>query len=135
MKQSDDQIREKLSRIEIVQNIKNSLLKEVKKLCLALEKNKADADDKFKRSTQNFKEIIRYLNRGFETERLGFQSTNEILRKLEHSLRETYNQYQNVQATAEVLQEEFKKSKAQLHACQKEKSDEVIRNFESSARV
>lgn len=82
------------------------------------EKTRADASDKLKRTNANYKEIIRFLNRGFEAERVNFQHTTEILRKIEHSLRETMNHYENSEATVGVLQEELKKTKHQLHSCQ-----------------
>lgn len=109
----------------IVENIRTSLLTEVKKLCLHMEKSKVEADDKLKRSTDNFKEIIRYLNRGFETERLSYYNTVELLRKLEQTLRDSYNRCENAQAKIEVLESELKKTKQQLHSTQRELSDEV----------
>lgn len=125
MRQSDDRIQEKLSRVAIVENIKKSLLKEVKMLCLTLEKTKSESNEKLKRSTNNFRDIIRYLNRNFETERLGHYNTVEILRKLEHSLRDTFNKYENEKASADVLQAELKKTKIQLHKTQNELCEQV----------
>lgn len=119
----------KLERVEIVEDIKDSLLSEVRTLCLTLDKTKADAEDKLKRSTKNFNEIIYFLNRGFETERLGFLQTSELLRKLESNLRDSHNQLQNSVATNEVLQAELKKTKSQLHKCQ-----ESLRERETELR-
>lgn len=121
----DELFQEKLARIAIVQNIKSSLLHEVKNLCLILERTKSENHKKLERTTNNFKDIIRFLNRGFEAERLSFQSTNEVLRKLEHTLRDTYNQFQNSQATVDVLQQELKRTKLQLHNCQRDLVEQV----------
>lgn len=118
MKESDEKIQALLVRIKIVENIKKSLMKEVDKLCLKFEKSRADASEKLMRTNANYKEIIRFLNRGFEAERKNFQNTTEILRKLEHTLRDTMNHYENSEATVEVLQSELKKTKQQLHSCQ-----------------
>lgn len=94
-------------------------------LCLILKKTKAESDEKLKRSSNNFKDIIRYLNRGFETERLGYYNTVEILRKLEHKLRDTFYKYENSQANENVLQMELKKLKNTLHTTQNELKDQV----------
>lgn len=133
MKLSDSKIHEKLDRIALVENIKTSLLTEVRKLCLVLAKNKTESQEKLKRSTNNFNEIIRYLNRGFDKERISYQSTVEILRKLEHSLRDTINKYENAQATAEVLQEELKETKRQLHSTQRELQEQVRVNVATNS--
>lgn len=133
MKLSDSKIHEKLDRIALVENIKTSLLTEVRKLCLVLAKNKTESQEKLKRSTNNFNEIIRFLNRGFDKERISYQSTVEILRKLEHSLRDTINKYENAQATAEVLQEELKETKRQLHSTQRELQEQVRVNVATNS--
>lgn len=119
----------KLERVQIVEDIRNSLLSEVQTLCITLDKTKAEAEDKLKRSTKNFNEIIHFLNRGFETERLGFLQTSELLRKLESNLRDSHNHLQNFEATNEVLQAELKKNKSQLHKCQ-----EKLRERETELR-
>lgn len=132
LKQSDKEIEAKLSRIEIVENIKKSLLWEVQHLCLALEKNKSDAVKKLNRTTANFKDVIRYLNRGFEAERMTHVEATEILRKLEHNLRETINKYEDVQAKNDVLQDELKKARVELHHCQRDLSEKA-KNLKISA--
>lgn len=135
LKHSDERIQEKLGRIAKIDGIKKSLLKEVKRLCLTLEKHKAESDDKLKRSTKNYKDIIKYLNRGFETERLGFQNTSELMRKLEHTLRDTFNHLQNSEATVDVLQAELKKTKHQLHALQNEAIEKDQAARKATARI
>lgn len=125
MKQSDEQIKGKLSRVEIVENIKTTLLNEVQKICLRLEKTKVDAEKRLNRTTTNYKEIIRYLNRGFEAERVNHAETTELLRKLEHSLRETINKFEDSQAKSAVLQDELKKTKIELHHCQRDLAQQV----------
>jgi DNA repair exonuclease SbcCD ATPase subunit len=125
LKQSDERIQEKLKRISIVENIKKSLLHEVQNLCLHLERTKLEGEDKLKRTTNNFKEVIRYLNRGFEAERITHAETNEVLRKLEHTLRETINQCQNAEANTQVLHDELKKTRTELHRCQKDLTEHV----------
>lgn len=125
----------KLERVQIVEDIKNSLLSEVQTLCLTLDKTKAEAEDKLKRSTKNFNEIIYFLNRGFETERLGFVQTSELLRKLESNLRESHNQLQNFEAKNEVLEAELKKTKLQLHKCQEKLSDRETELRKTSFRA
>lgn len=119
----------KLERVKIVEDIKNSLLAEVQTLCINLAKTKAEAEDKLKRSTKNFNEIIYFVNRGFETERLGFLQTSELLRKLESNLRDSHNQLKNFEATNDVLQAELKKTKSQLLKCQ-----ENLREKETALR-
>lgn len=129
LKQSDERIKEKLSRVEIVENIKATLLKEVQKICLRLEKTKCDAEKKLNRTSTNYKDIIRYLNRGFEAERVNHVETVEILRKLEHSLRETINKFKDSQAKSEVLLDELKKTKLELHHCQHDLVQQVNHKF------
>ena len=100
-----------------------------------MEKHKVDSDDKLKRTNKNFKDIIRYLNRGFETERLGFQNTSELLRKLEHTLRDTFNHLQNAEASVDVLQAELKRTREQLHKSQNEIIDKDQIARKSTAQI
>lgn len=123
--QSDNRIKEKLDRIAIAENIKVSLLTEVKKLCLILEKNKLESEEKLKRTTSNFRDIIRYLNRGFEKERASYQATVEIMRSFEHTLRDTINKCENAKAKNEVLDDELKQTKKQLHTTVIQLQEEV----------
>lgn len=125
MKVSDERISERLARVAIVENIKKSLLSEVRKLCLYLEKTKAEGESKLKRTTNNFKDITRYLNRGFEAERINHAETVEILRKLEHNLRDTINQCQNAQEFSRVIKQDLKATKLELHRCQRELTEQV----------
>lgn len=108
-----------------MENIKTTLLNEVRKLCLRFEKVKLDSEKKLERTTANHKDIIRYLNRGFESERTTHSETTEILRKLEHTLRETINKYEDANAKNWVLQDELKKARGELHHCQRELSEQV----------
>ena len=95
------------------------------KLCLLLEKTKYESKEKLHRNANNFNDIIHYLNRGFDKERISYQATVELLRKLEHTLRDTCNKYENAKANIEVLQDELKQTKKQLHSTQRELQEEV----------
>lgn len=129
MRRSEIDIDRLLQRIKAIGNIKSSLIAEVNKLGLLLEKTKSEAAEKLRRTNENNKEIVRFLNRGFETERLGFQNTTEVLRKLEHTLRETVNKQQNAEKITEVLTADLKDARILLHKCQKEFHEQVSSHF------
>lgn len=115
----------KLERVAIVENIKNSLLHEVRKLCLSFEKTKHVSDDRLKRVNDNFHEVTKYLQSQIESERILADETNIIMRKLENTLRDTVYHYQSTQQLSDVMQEELKKTKFELHRCQREMSQNV----------
>lgn len=125
MKQSNPRIEAKLERVAIVENIKNSLLHEVRKLCLHLEKTKHVDGDRLKRATNNFHEVTKYLQSQIEAERTLADETNKILRNLENTLRDTVYHYQSLQQISNVLKEELNKSKLELHHCQRKISENV----------
>lgn len=125
LKGSDSKIEAKLERVAIVENIKNLLLHEVRKLCLHVEKTKHISDERLKRVNDNFKEVTKYLQSQIESERMLADETNKILRKLENTLRDTVYHYQSTQQLSDVLQEDLKKTKFELHRCQRELAENV----------
>ncbi|CRL03165.1 CLUMA_CG016567, isoform A [Clunio marinus] len=144
LKESDEKIQEKLDRVVIVEDIRKSLLSEVRKLCLILDKTKVEYGQKLRRATSNFRDAIHYLNRGFEAERINNFETLEILRKLEHTLRNTVNECQNSQEYAKALEDELKKTKLSLQKCERDleeheklskKSSITIRNLEQELEI
>jgi uncharacterized protein YdcH (DUF465 family) len=129
LKESNVKIDAKLERVSIVETIKNSLLHEVRKLCLELEKSKHVSDERFRRATDNFNEVTRYLQSQIESERTLSDETNKILRKLENTLRDTVYHYQSTQQMADVLEQDLKKTKFELHRCQRKMAENVSFNY------
>lgn len=118
-------IEAKLSRISIVENIKNVLLHEVRKLCLHAEKSSHVTDERFKKASENFKQVTKYLQSQIESERVLADETNKILRKLENTLRDTIYHYQSIEQIKDVVQEDLKKTKFELHRCQRTLAEHV----------
>ena len=118
-------ILENLHRIGKVGNIKSSLLREVKKLCLILEKTKSVYKERLRHASENFKDVTHYLQSQIEAERALTHETNMILRKLENNLRDTIYHHERDKAIADVLRDQLSNTKIELHHCQRDLSHQV----------
>lgn len=109
-------VQENRERAKTFENIKIALLTEVKKICLTLEKNEAESQNKILRISKNFKDIISYITSGYEKERLSYQLKNENLRKVEKTLRETVKKHKDMEDMVELLQNELKRTRQQFRS-------------------
>jgi hypothetical protein len=123
LRKSDEVLDKKMARITRLQNIKASLDKEVKTLIKEHEKAEREADNRKKTTAKKYKEVIRYLER--DLQRQSNDSTLDLFRNLERSLRDTVNKYENVKARETVLTEELKKAKQELHELKNKSHEEV----------
>lgn len=135
LKESEAKILENLHRIGKVENIKNSLLTEVKKLCLILEKTKSVYKERLRHASENFKDVTHYLQSQIEAERALTHETNMILRKLENNLRDTIYHHERDKAIADVLRDQLSNTKVELHHCQRDLSHQEEINKKSSAHI
>jgi hypothetical protein len=130
LKRSNEVINKKLSRVNRLELLKSTLEKEIKTLIKAKEKAEKESQYKLKNAVEKYREVIAYLERELDSQRSSHEETIELFRTLEKTLRDTVYRCENAEARIEVLQEELKKSKRELHEIKNKSFEEVSYSFD-----
>jgi hypothetical protein len=90
-----------------------------------MEKSKHESEDRYKKASENFKQVTKHLQSQIESERNLAVETNKVMRKMENTLRDTVYNYESSQDLVKVLQEDLKKTKLELHRCKRQLAEAV----------
>ncbi|KAG5678760.1 hypothetical protein PVAND_008404 [Polypedilum vanderplanki] len=134
LRKSDDILEKKIARINRLEVIRDSLDKEIKAMVKEHEKSEKEADLRLKTTAEKYQKVIKYLERELQRTTAN-DTTLDLFRTLEKNLRDTVNKYENIKAREEILSEELKKVKKELHEFKNKSYEESLAIARSASRI